>query len=310
MLAVIPVRDGTPPDGAAETVAECGGEGLVIGSGTADDELLRHLGPAARHLRLLEVGEYAVARWTAVLVPHLEDEAIVLPASPDGRDLAPHLAVALERRLFAGAMEVRRDRVRVVRRGGRHEQEFHPTHPFVATLLPGIRGVASFGTAVTPRIEVLEPGGTAGAGTVEDATVVEVLPPDVRTMDLTEATRIVGGGAGLVDADRFDRLDAFAAAIGGSMGATRVITDKGWVHHDKQIGTTGVVVDPDLYLAFGISGAIQHTAGLGDPRHVISVNTDPHCPMMHMADLALVSDANATLDALMTRLAVAEQPAT
>ena len=129
-------------------------------------------------------------------------------------------------------------------------------------------------------------------------------------MDLTEATRIVGGGAGLVDAARFDQLDTFAAAIGGSMGATRVITDKGWVHHDKQIGTTGVVVDPVLYLAFGISGAIQHTAGLGDPRHVISVNTDPHCPMMHMADLAVVSDANATLDELMSRLAATGHGAT
>ena len=59
-----------------------------------------------------------------------------------------------------------------------------------------------------------------------------------------------------------------------------------------------MVVDPDLYLAFGISGAVQHTAGLGDPAHIISVNTDPHCPMMAMADLAVVADANATVDAL------------
>ena len=82
------------------------------------------------------------------------------------------------------------------------------------------------------------------------------------------------------------------------MGATRVITDRGWVGHERQIGTTGVVVDPTLYLAFGISGAVQHTAGLGDPDHIISVNTDPHCPMMQMADLAIVSDANAVLDEL------------
>ena len=82
------------------------------------------------------------------------------------------------------------------------------------------------------------------------------------------------------------------------MGATRVITDRSWVPHDKQIGTTGVVVDPDLYVAFGISGAVQHTAGLGDPDHIISVNTDPHCPMMQMSDLAIVSDANETLTQL------------
>jgi electron transfer flavoprotein alpha subunit len=86
------------------------------------------------------------------------------------------------------------------------------------------------------------------------------------------------------------------------MGATRVITDRGWVSHERQIGTTGVVVDPRLYVAFGISGAVQHTAGLGNPDQVISINTDPHCPMMTMADLAVVADANATLDELLARL--------
>ena len=69
-----------------------------------------------------------------------------------------------------------------------------------------------------------------------------------------------------------------------SVGATRVITDRGWVGHERQIGTTGVIVDPQLYIAFGISGAVQHTSGLGRPDHIISINTDPHCPMMQLAD--------------------------
>jgi electron transfer flavoprotein alpha subunit len=89
------------------------------------------------------------------------------------------------------------------------------------------------------------------------------------------------------------------------MGATRVVTDRGWVGHPRQIGTTGVVVDPRLYVAFGISGAVQHTSGLGQPDHIVSVNTDPYCPMMQLADLALVSDANAVLDELAARLLVA-----
>jgi electron transfer flavoprotein alpha subunit len=74
-----------------------------------------------------------------------------------------------------------------------------------------------------------------------------------------------------------------------------VITDRGWVGHERQIGTTGVVVAPELYLAFGISGAVQHTSGLGHPDHIVSVNTDAHCPMMQLADLAVVSDANEVL---------------
>jgi len=82
-----------------------------------------------------------------------------------------------------------------------------------------------------------------------------------------------------------------------------VVTDRGWVAHERQIGTTGVVVDPDLYLAFGVSGAVQHTSGLGYPAHIISVNTDQHCPMMQLADLAIVADANETLAALDALLA-------
>jgi electron transfer flavoprotein alpha subunit len=87
------------------------------------------------------------------------------------------------------------------------------------------------------------------------------------------------------------------------VGATRVITDRGWVPHARQIGTTGCVIDPELYFAFGISGAVQHTAGLGQPQHIVSVNTDPHCPMMQLADLAIVCDANAVVDELQRRLA-------
>jgi electron transfer flavoprotein alpha subunit len=123
-------------------------------------------------------------------------------------------------------------------------------------------------------------------------------------MDLTEAPRIVAGGAGLHGPVHFDRLSAVGSALGASMGATRVVTDRGWVDHDRQIGTTGVVVGPRVYLAFGISGAVQHTSGLGQPDHIVSVNTDPHCPMMQLADLAIVSDANAVIAELAARLTV------
>ena len=102
---------------------------------------------------------------------------------------------------------------------------------------------------------------------------------------------------------RFDQLATLGAIIGASVGATRVITDRAWVGHERQIGTTGVTVDPDLYIAFGISGAVQHTSGLGRPQHIVSVNTDAFCPMMQLADLAVVADANAVLDALVDQLA-------
>jgi electron transfer flavoprotein alpha subunit len=83
-----------------------------------------------------------------------------------------------------------------------------------------------------------------------------------------------------------------------------VVTDAGWMSYDRQIGTTGVSVNPELYLAFGISGAAQHVGGLGAPEHVVSVNTDPSCPMTAMSDLGIVADAPAVLSELAKRLGV------
>jgi electron transfer flavoprotein alpha subunit len=299
MIALVPVRDGALPAGAPDAIAEAGGRVLIAGSGTAEAAV----DGLATEVFLAEIGPVEIGRWALLLAPLLaalpDSDIIVLPHAPDGRDLAPRLAATMERPLLAGATEVAAHRVRVARRGGLELHELRPTGPFVATLQPGTRGPLAIDAP--PMVHHLDVAASLG-GPTHDAVVVEVLPPDVQTMDLTEATRIVGGGAGLESHDRFAQLDRFAVAIGGVMGATRVITDRSWVHHDRQIGTTGVVVDPDLYLSFGVSGAVQHTSGLGHPDHIISVNTDPHCPMMSMSDLAIVADANETLDELLRQL--------
>jgi electron transfer flavoprotein alpha subunit len=151
------------------------------------------------------------------------------------------------------------------------------------------------------------PQNAPGAG--HDAESVEVLQPEPSTADLAEAGRIVGGGAGLVPAGAdgvavMQLLADVGAALEASAGATRVVTDAGWMTYDRQIGTTGVAVSPELYIAFGISGAAQHVGGLGAPEHVVSVNTDPSCPMTAMADLGIVADAPAVLAALADRLGV------
>ncbi len=298
MIALVPVRDGVLPAGATEAIAECGGRVIIAGSATGDAEL----SGLATFAYLVEVGTFEPGRWAAAIAPIIDElddaEIVVLPNSPDGRDLAPRLAIALDRPLFAAATEISGDRVRVARRGGLELHEQRPIGPFVATLEPGVRG--DLAVTSTPVVKSIEP---PQADAVNGPSLVELLPADVRTMDLSEAHRIVGGGAGLNAEERFRQLELFATAIGGVMGATRVVTDRTWVHHDRQIGTTGVVVDPDLYLSFGVSGAVQHTSGLGHPDHILSVNTDPHCPMMAMSDLAIVSDANATLDHLVELLA-------
>jgi electron transfer flavoprotein alpha subunit len=293
VLAVIPVRDGTLPAGALEAANEAGDRVVLVGSGT---------GAAATALggevRLLELGDYAPGRWSRALIDVLADEpTVLLPNSPDGRDLAPRLAASLDRPLLAGAVRLTDTTVVLARGGGMTMHTLTAPPTYVATLQVGVRGELVSDTQAS--ITVVD---VAAIGGRSDAVVERIDPPDAATIDLAEASRIVGGGAGLDSAERFTQLASFGASIGASIGATRVITDRSWIEHDRQIGTTGVVVAPTLYLAFGISGAVQHTSGLGSPEHVISVNTDAHCPMMQLADLAVVADANATLDELVALL--------
>ena len=302
MLAVLPVREGLLPAGGLETVAECGGDVLLIGDQAhAAAELLAGY---ARSVTVVEAGAFAPAAWAVFLADTVigrraDATQIVLPASPDGRDLAPRLAAVLGRDLFAGAITINENLIQLVRHGGLTIVDAHPGAGFVATLQPGIRGVDIDGAAAPPDISTIE---YVPPNHTRDAVVIEVLAPDAATMDLAESPRILGGGAGLNTAEAFAELSELAGRLDASMGATRVITDRGWVGHERQIGTTGVVVEPTLYIAFGISGAVQHTSGLGQPQHIISVNTDPHCPMMQLADIAIVSDANAVVTELLQRV--------
>jgi electron transfer flavoprotein alpha subunit len=306
VIGVVPARAGTLAAGGAETVAECGGRALVVGPGAA--AAAQELRGVAFLARVWERPSFAPGAWAAGLAEVLGHEpVIVLPASADGRDLAPRLAAELGRPFHAGALSVHRHGGLVTRFNGRALEEVHTSGPFVATLLPGVR-------SITPEPDVplavvpLAPEPSAKRTTPPDVVVIEELEPDVATMDLVEAPRIVAAGAGLDGPELFERLAQVAAALGAAVGATRVVTDRGWLPHDRQIGTTGVVVHPRLYLAFAISGAVQHTSGLGTPDHIVSVNTDPYCPMMEMADLALVSDANAVIGALAARLALSADP--
>jgi len=297
MIGVVVVRDGLLPAGGAEVVAECEGRAVLIGSNTfAAVDSLRGV---ATQLTLIERDAFQPAAFADELAQLLANELIVvLPASPDGRDLAPRLAATLKRPLHASAIAVNATRVDLVRNGGRELHRLVPQDRFVATLQPGARGVVLDLRLPAPAISTH----TASATNSNDAAVIAVHPPDPATVDLAEAARIVGGGAGLDGPDRMQQLAELGIKLGASVGATRVVTDRGWALHERQIGTTGVVVSPQLYIAFGIAGAVQHTSGLGDPAHIISVNTDPHCPMMQLADIAIVSDANETIDALQALL--------
>lgn len=314
VTVVVPVRFGTLAVGGLEAIAEgvdvvssvksC--QVVLVGSGVADAaDVLRVGGLPAVALTLCESATFQPGRWAEALAELIDDDLVLLPGSNDGRDLAPRLAAALRHRLVTGALQLSAERVDVAAAGGAALVTVDITEPTVVTLQPGVRTVSrvtggrrsrSGSVSTVPAFAAFAEG--------RDAEVLDQLPPDVATMDLAEAPFILGGGAGLGTSESFAALREVAGGLGASVGATRVVTDAGWATHDRQIGTTGVVVAPTVYVAFGISGAVQHTSGLGAPAHIISVNTDPHCPMASLADLAVVADAPAVVAALVERLAV------
>ena len=305
MTALIPVRDGTLPLGSAEVTAEAGGSCWLVGSGC--EEALAELTVATDQVRVSEIGRFDAERWSGLLAPALARQSghLLLPASPDGRDLAPRLAAGLDRPLVAGATQLSPRRAVVVRQGGLVMETLTLSGPVVAVFQLGVRAVPAADGGERPQAEAvdLRPGDDdvpdSEGGWIEPLADI---PADPSTIDLAEAPRIVAGGAGLGSEDRIALLAEVAERLGASVGATRVVTDWGWLPFERQIGTTGILVDPELYLAVGISGAVQHTAGLGSPRHIVAVNTDASCPMMELADLALVCDGPDFLEALRDEL--------
>lgn len=120
-----------------------------------------------------------------------------------------------------------------------------------------------------------------------------------RTVDLGAASIIVSGGYGVGSKEGFDLLHTFAKQIGAEVGATRAAVDAGWAENERQIGQTGVTVRPKLYIACGISGAIQHRAGMEQSAKIISINTDPEAPINAIADYTIIGDLNEVIPMLM-----------
>ncbi|WP_457031936.1 mycofactocin-associated electron transfer flavoprotein alpha subunit [Kitasatospora sp. P5_F3] len=299
-IAVLLVRGGELPPGADETVAEAGGLALLAGE---DTKAAAGLLTTATRVWTVETGTRPPGLLATALAPLLTDRPIVLlPASPDGRDLAPRLAVTLDRPLLASALAVHSGGADLIGADGRTLVDAAVLGPFVATLEPGLRGAQPLPEA-PEIIELPAPDGPVSPDAEQCALLTA--PPGQEQLD--QATRIVAAGAGLGTGEltgpaAIALLEKVGASLGAAVGATRVVTDAGWTGEERQIGTTGVVVAPELYLAFGISGAAQHVGGLGHPAHLVSVNTDPHCPMTALADLAVVADAPTVLAELASRL--------
>ena len=119
---------------------------------------------------------------------------------------------------------------------------------------------------------------------------------------LATARVVVGGGRGVGGADGFAPLEELADLLGGVVGVSRVVTSEGWRPHKQQVGQTGTKITPELYLACGISGAIQHIAGCAGAKHIIAINTDPGAPILAHADYAIIGDLHQVIPALVEAL--------
>jgi electron transfer flavoprotein alpha subunit len=277
--------------------------------GSEASSLLPRLG--VDHLYILEhprLARYSTESYVAALAWFIQQRApmlVVTSATPDGRDWMPRLAAQLRLPFVPNCLglDIRDDglfALRSIYEGRAYVQTRTALHGHtaLATLVPGVRGAPAKiqqDSASTSTLEITRfvPELQQHNGQ-ERIRHIAIQTPSPEEVELDAAERIVAGGRG-VGQQGFTTIAAFARLLDAAVGATRVATDLGWVEHARQIGTTGKIVRPRLYIACGISGAAQHTSGMSEAQAVIAINPDRSAPIFALADLGLLGDANQVL---------------
>ncbi len=225
-------------------------------------------------------------------------EIVLIPASEMGKDAAPRVSIKLDAGLAAGctALTVEGNVVKA-------------TRPVFAG--KGMVDV-TVNTAVkvfTLRPNVFTAGNSSGASAAVEAFKIDLTDSDFGARvtevklssgkkDVAEADIIVSGGRGLKGPEHFALIEDLAGSLGAAVGASRAVVDAGWRPHDEQVGQTGKTVSPSLYVAVGISGAVQHLAGMSSSKYIVAINKDKDAPIFTVADYGIVGDAFDVLPAM------------
>jgi electron transfer flavoprotein alpha subunit len=231
----------------------------------------------------------AVADALAAAIEQASPDVLLAPASYLGKDALPRLVARLNTGLGAECTDLRVEGGAVVGRRPMYAGKLYADvrvsgKPAVYSVRPNSfpQPTAGSGDAEVASVNV-----TANAKT----QVVERKAPASATVDLSEAERIVSGGRSLKSAEQFDAvIRPLGAALGATVGASRAAVDAGYAHHNEQVGQTGKTVNPTLYLAMGISGAIQHLAGMRTSKVIVAINKDAEAPIFEHATYGIVGD--------------------
>jgi len=294
------------------TIARRLGPPAAVVFGPADAGLVALLGEygaaTVYAVEATEIDEYAVVPKVdavAEVARRTEPAAVLLTSGPEGKEIAGRLAVRLDAGIVTDAVDV---------------QPGADGPVATQSVFAGTWSVRSRVTRGTPVITVRpnaarpEPAPERGTPAVEQVAVefsatargarVASRTPKEKTdrPDLTDAAVVVTGGRGVGSAESFDVVDRLADALGGAVGATRAVTDLGWRPHDSQIGQTGKTVAPQLYVAAGVSGAVQHLAGMQSSQTIVAINKDPRAPIFQVADFGVVGDLHAVVPALVAEI--------
>lgn len=248
--------------------------------------------------RLANYSTTAYAKAAAETARHAKADVVLLPASAMGKDLAPRIAVKLDAGYAADVTALSAEgnalkATRPVYAGKALLDVTLETPVKIATLRPNVFPAGSPDATSAPAEHL-----AVQFDDKDFSAVVKETAQTSQKLDVAEADIIVSGGRGMKGPEHFALLEELASVLGGAVGASRAVVDAGWRPHGDQVGQTGKTVSPALYIAVGISGAIQHLAGMSSSKYIVAINKDKDAPIFQIADYGIVGDAFEVVPAL------------